>query len=166
MLQAAVRGVVDFRQAEPGERRWQQYLDIMLFGLVAEHRKEQRLLQAKYYLAAMQTPQEVEQQEHFREQAVAALRGYEDLLYPWAARERRKEETRSVEQLTNAWEAEFGRLDDPETQRGVEETVEALKEMRRERAEKRNRLAEARTKMLAKEVERREQRKREQRKRQ
>ena len=166
MVQAAARGIIDFETLDLREPRAHTRMTIMLRALVAENQRAKYWADAQYYLSAMQVNLAPDDYGQLRDLAVDTVRRYTDSFQPWAAKQRLRDDIKTVKSLTSAWEDAFGRLDDPRTRQGIAETVEALKTMRVERVAKRRRLAAAREKMLAREQERRELRRHEQRKRQ
>jgi hypothetical protein len=161
MLQAAVAGVVDFSQLRLEDPNHRLRLDLLLFGLVAENNRKRLLARAQYHLAAMQVPNLVpEDFEKTQKASIDALTEYENCLQPWLRQQRAQDEQQEVRTLEGLWEQRFGKLDDPETQRGVQETVRQMKEMRRQKREDRERMALARRRIQEQETGRKDERQR------
>lgn len=147
--QAAVHGVVDFSKAEPYEKRWQQHLSTRLLGVLAD--RQLRALEAKirFRLAELQAfAGDNETYSQARADAVDLVEAYCALLQPWLPYQRRRQEKQEVDRLTNAWEEAFGKLSDPNTQRGIRETVEGMIAMRQEKRAERQRISDARKRLL------------------
>jgi hypothetical protein len=157
MLQAAATGVVNFRQLNLHDDRDRVRLELYLRGLVADNLRKCWLVKAQYYLATMQVPGlGSEDFTKTMDSAIEYLTRYEQSLQPWLKRNLQRDEQRSVQTLESLWEQEFGKLSDPETQKGVQDTVRRLKEMRQKKRHDRERLAQARKKLLERELTRKD----------
>lgn len=147
--QAALHGVVDFKNSDLHDRRWQQHLMLRLSGLHAQRQAEAIRTKVDFCLADMQAHSgDEENYARAREATLDLVEAYCTLLQPWQPKNEKRQTRAVIDRLTTAWESVFGKLSDPETQRGIRETVEGLKAMRREKRENRERLAAARQKLL------------------
>jgi hypothetical protein len=158
MVQAAARGVVDFSELDLQEPRHLHRLRLLLDGLVADNDRHKLLAQLQYYTALMTCQSAQEDYQKAREQAAEVLISYQQSFhYDLRKQAMMRRPRHDGPALQSVWEASFGKMDDPETQRGVQETVAALKKMRAEKAEARKRMAEARQKILARSINKRPQ---------
>lgn len=115
----------------------------------------------KYNLANLQRSDlEHESYQKIQAQTLEQLDVHEAVLLPWGKKQRVQAERKELKKLSTSWEEVFGKLSDPETQRGIKETVEAMKKMRIDKAENRKRLENARNKMFDNVQKQREERRR------
>lgn len=163
MLQAAISGAVDFRTFDMRKPGDQAYLTAVLNALVTKHKQDRYLARLQYDCAKMQSATSGSSLEVAQKHAIETLDCYESLFTPWLGSELESAEKEAVLTLKENWEAAFGDMDDPETQQGIRDTVEQMKAMRAEKAERRGKLEAARRKLLASEAERHNQRRQRQR---
>jgi hypothetical protein len=154
MWQAARGGLVDFSALDLSEPVDRRRLRLLLDGLVAENERKTTQANFAYSLAIMVAKADSDAIADLHSIVVDQLGRYEDSLMPWASLARRRAEQRAVRTLKDAWESSFGKMDDPATQLEIQATVEAMREARIAKKADRNRMAEARTKLLAAERDR------------
>lgn len=129
MLRAATRGVIDFSQMEFFSPRWKTRVRFLLQGLSAEYNRDLLLVLHRHTIAKFGlnklTP---ESWDEIQEDGSESLNDVLAAYRPWefgkkAKGEREKEEFTG---LRNAWQQQYGSLDDPETEKRLVELREAL----------------------------------------
>lgn len=135
MVQAAVEGVVDFRQAEPFDPKWHQYLRLILSGLARRNRRELRQLlftQAVAVYTARQLKQE--QIEEVGQKVSDLYHDIRETYYPQDKDLRVQHEKQLVRKDISSWEARFGKLNEEETKQKLDEFAAAMERLRQETA--------------------------------
>ena len=125
MLQAAVRGVVDFSSVRLHDPRWWQRTRILLRQLETDNTAKYLELLHQHNLHTLIVPNLKE--EVFSSsvaQAGSAVRSIRSLYFPWELQP--EEQAESVD-LRQQWIDVWGDPADPEVQRRIQETVEMLK---------------------------------------
>ena len=118
MVEAAVRGVVDFSQAKFFDPAWRRRVKCLLDGLQNVMYREELRLSQDYYLgllhvAAQGTPdllRELFEGLHAARDALAVA------YRPWQTTESREAQRQAAgKKYQETWEQHFGKMDDPET---------------------------------------------------
>lgn len=129
MLQAAVRGALDFREAKIHDPRWWQRMRILLRQVEADSALQHIRAVHQHDLTTLVVPDLTD--EIFvaaRDGANQMLARIHNLLFPWEDRE--EESSReSFKDLRQAWIDRYGDPDDPEVAQRIQATADALKAM-------------------------------------
>jgi hypothetical protein len=132
MVQAATAGVVDFGRADPRDPKWWRYLRMVLDRLEQENLKEYHGLYNDRIVATLsRTDLTQESVENLYEASDARIGSIAKILFPWADLDRASMRKKQAQQMKEQWESWFGKLDDPDTQRRIQETADALEQMAR-----------------------------------
>ena len=137
MVEAAVRGIVDFRQARFFDPAWRRRLHLMISGLQDLNRREELRKEQDYYTGLMAVPN---LEPDAWKQITATLddvRLQLDASYrPWVTPESTEAaKARSAKKFQNMWEQKWGKLDDPETQLRIARTAAAIRKQREDNAQ-------------------------------
>ena len=144
MTMAAVEGIVDFSRIDWEVPEDRLNLRLRLEGLVAKWRREELETYIDVYSFLAERSKEA------FDRLVEILEDYEDCYRPWRGERERHGARSTMERLMAVWEERFGKLDDPQTQKGIEWTVKELTRLRLEEKERRRRMQEARRRILEK----------------
>jgi DNA-binding MarR family transcriptional regulator len=135
MVQAAAAGVVDFGRADPRSPKWWRYLRLILDQLEQKNLKEyHRLYNDRVVAILSRTDLTRESAERMLEESDSRIDSIAKVLFPWIELDRESVRKDEIQKLRAAWEDRFGKLDDPETQRRIRNTVEWLKNVKRPKA--------------------------------
>jgi hypothetical protein len=135
MVQAAAAGVVDFGRADPRDPRWWRHLRTILDRLEQENLKEYHRLYNERAVAVLGRTDIVQDAaKALLEESDSRIDSMAKILFPWADFDRTSLRKQEAQQLRDTWEAWFGKLDDPETQRRIAATVDWLKNSRKRKA--------------------------------
>jgi hypothetical protein len=128
MVQAAATGVVDFGRADPRDPKWWRYLILVVDRLEQENLKEyHRLYNERVVAVLSRTDISRESAEKLLEESDARLDSVTKILFPWAKLDRKAVHVEEAQKLRETWESWFGKLDDPDTQRRIQETADWLR---------------------------------------
>jgi hypothetical protein len=133
MVQAAARGVVDFSKADLCDRHWWTRLWWLLDRLEVDNLLRVRELQHAHNCALLDYNLDNKTFDLHWDQAVKALNGVWDLLFPWTQSDARGS---PEDRLRQAWVDKWGDPDSPETLMAIQRTTEAMAEMRKRAAAK------------------------------
>lgn len=124
-MQAHSQGILRFDSESRSDERWRLREALLLEILERENLTSLRkLLHASEIAAAQYT-----NPAGFKHHTAAAERQYRHitkLLCPYMQTKGDSVPETTVDRLMHAWEAEFGSMADPETQRKIDRTIEAL----------------------------------------
>jgi hypothetical protein len=129
MVEAATRGIVDFSQAKFFDPAWRRRVKYLIGGLQDLNRREELKSDHSYYLSLLNIPNlkpdlfgdVVKLLERTRTRLEAAWR-------PWVTPESNEaQKTAEAKRLQTLWERQWGKLDDPETQRKIAATAAAMR---------------------------------------
>jgi hypothetical protein len=127
MVQAAAAGVVDFGRADPRDPKWWRYLRLIVDRLEQENLKEyHRLYHERLVSVLSREGLTQESVDNLYEASDSRIGDIAKVLFPWADLDRGSMRKRQAQQMRETWEAWFGKLDDPDTQRRIKETAEWL----------------------------------------
>lgn len=134
-MRAALRGVIDFREARVLDVSWWRRLNILLREMEREDQIKITQAQLLKYCAFIANGNLEESDfKGIQEKAQESIRGLITLIYPWFDSE--KDKTKVLDDLTSLWTAHFGDWNDPAVQERIKEGIrlndERLKEVRRE----------------------------------
>lgn len=137
MVEAATRGIVDFRQAKFFDPAWRCRLRYLLSGLQSLKYQEELKFTHSYYISLLGVPKLTQEMYSDLFDMLDDLhRRMEQNLRPWdtpVSQEARKDaESRK---LTTLWEQKWGKFDDPETQRKIARTAAGLRKQREANAQ-------------------------------
>jgi len=128
MVQAAVRGAVDFSEARLLDRLWWTQLWWRLDQLEADNRIQIQKMHHAHNTACLDYNLSEKTFNLHWEQAAQALSKTWSLLFPW--QEQQQGKYRSTDELLRqAWINRYGDPQDPETQAKIEATVQQLRAM-------------------------------------
>jgi hypothetical protein len=128
MVQAAAAGVVDFGRADPRDPRWWRYLRLIVDRLEEENLKEyHRLYNERVVSVLGRTDLTSESAHKLLEESDSRLDQIAKILFPWVELDRATIRQQQAMQMRASWESWFGKLEDPDTQRRIRDTVEWLK---------------------------------------
>jgi hypothetical protein len=130
MVEAAVRGLVDFSEARFFDPGWTRRLKLILSSLQRLNLREEMSLNHAYYLGLLAIPGLDDQSTKNLQEQLADVRERLDVTYrPWHEDSGEKQEQRKKQMatMTSAWEEKYGRMDDPEVQRKIMATLEGLR---------------------------------------
>jgi hypothetical protein len=132
MVQAAAAGVVDFGRADPRDPRWWRHLRTILDRLEQENLKEYHGLYNDRVVAVLGRSDIVQEAaKGLLEESDSRIDSIAKILFPWAELDRVALRKQEAQQLRETWEAWFGKLDDPDTQRRIRVTVDHLRNSRK-----------------------------------
>jgi len=130
MVEAAVRGLVDFSQLRFFDPGWTRRLKLILSGLSQLNLREELKFNHDYYLTLLTIPELDEQTTKALREQLENTRTAIDLAYrPWhqALEKSLEHRKQTMRDMTAIWESKFGKMDDPEVQRKIRATVEGLR---------------------------------------
>jgi hypothetical protein len=128
MVQAAAAGVIDFGRADPRDPKWWRYLRLILDQLERQNLKEcYRLYNDRILAMLSRSNLTKESTELLLDDSETRITSIIKLLFPWLEVSREEVRKQQAVKLREAWESWFGKLDDPETQRRINETAEWLR---------------------------------------
>lgn len=133
-IQAAVEGVVDFSQADPYDKHWYMYRQLVLAGL--KKKKEIELSQLDAMTRWRWLVLHKLYGDNLSEETATSLTrpqklAFEALYFPEDDAEEKALKTRVVSDM-QAWENQFGSLDDPEVQKKLASWVENMERLMEE----------------------------------
>lgn len=132
MVQAAARGIVDFRRARLLDPHWWTGLGLLLNETAAENAVRLAEASQRHHLTLLGRAREAAAAKRQLEHAIAGYETIHRRLYPWQEAPTRLQE---ADALTDAWSQAFGgRPDDPQMAAKIEITA---RELRRVAAETR-----------------------------
>lgn len=131
MVQAAVSGAVDFSAMKFFDSAWQRKLRLLLRGLHWQNERELQRARLEHYHSLLAvdkiSPESLEKLQGIcRDEFMELQNKYK----PWAATTKQERERKQAEEQRGRWQRRFGDLDAEETQRKIEETVRALRQLR------------------------------------
>jgi hypothetical protein len=130
MIEAATRGVVDFGDADPGDKRWWFRLRLVLDHLEAEGIARQHRLYYDYSLAILSRGDLTEESgRKFTKDAETKLFALVNMWRPWEEHDPEDGQRAQADALATAWAREYGDPNAPETQRAIAETIRMLEKM-------------------------------------
>lgn len=133
IVRAALDGVIDFSQADFLDPRWHARLHLLLEELTQQDYREFLKMKAGRELAYISSPFHDENSWAAHTKAEAEyLEDWTDNLFGIKT-ERGDRRARIAKAHRDAWQQEFGQMNDPETQRKIDETVASLR-MQRDQA--------------------------------
>ena len=137
MVEAAARGVVDFRQAKFFDPAWRRRLKYLLGGLQDLNYREELKQDHDYYLSLLSVPT---LKPELRGDIIKLLGDTRQQLEvswrPWITPENREAaKAQESKKLQTLWERQWGKLDDPDTQRRINATAAALRNQREENSQ-------------------------------
>lgn len=135
MIEAAVRGVMDFSKAEFFNPIWQRQFRATLRGLQMLNAREQADIRHRHYCSLLAAKiVQAEQQDELQQSAIDELHKYEDAFLPNAAKLREEAERQHVKGQISKWEEKWGKMSDPKVQERIQRTADALRKARAETA--------------------------------
>jgi hypothetical protein len=134
MVEAAVRGIVDFSQARIYDPAWRRRLTYLISGLQALNYREELRLSHDYYLALLGVPAlKPESFEDLKKGLQAVQEKLETAFRPWHSGESEAAKKRAEQaELRAAWERQWGKLDDPATQQRIARMAHAFQQQRQQ----------------------------------
>jgi hypothetical protein len=128
MVQAATAGVVDFGRADPRDLKWWRHLRLIVDQLERNNLREYyRLYYDRTVTVLGRTDLSHESATRLLDESDTRIDSIAKLLFPWITWDRQKIREQEAVQLRASWEAWFGKLDDPDTQRRIRETAAWLR---------------------------------------
>lgn len=129
MIQAATAGVVDFGRADPRDPKWWLGLRLVLGRLERENVRECHRLYYDQVMAVLARDWLTQESyDRLFDAADNKTVSIARILFPWADLDPAARQAQEAERLKASWEAMFGRLDDPETQRRIRATADWLRQ--------------------------------------
>jgi len=127
LVELDVRGLLDFRDADTGNRQWRRLLRIRLLGLTELKKQERAAKHHQHYCSMLASIDSTNSgYNDIYKAAVASLEDWEDAFVPDAAELRGAARAERAKANLNQWAAAWGNPDDPETQRSIDEAVKLL----------------------------------------
>lgn len=132
MVEAAVRGVVDFRQAKFFDPAWRRRVRLLLGGLRDLNYREELTISHDYYLQSMLIPDISPESFEGLQKAAGEIRRQLGFLFrPWTSLESMEaQKQKEQSQLKSLWERQWGKMDDPMTIQKIARTAAAMKAQR------------------------------------
>jgi hypothetical protein len=128
MIQAATAGVVDFGKADPRDPRWWLGLRLILDRLEQENIRECHRLYYDQVTAVLGRDWLTkESYDRLFDAADNKITAITRIRFPWADLDPKAHQMQETARLKASWEAMFGKLDDPETQRRIRATADWLR---------------------------------------
>lgn len=118
-LQAAAKGLVDFREADYFDPAWNRRVSILFKALIAENDREISKAIYHHKLSLLNAPWLDESAvDELQKQVMERLEDIMAYYRPWDFLKdvKEKREQKEVRQLRDSWQKTFGSLDDPEVQ--------------------------------------------------
>jgi len=130
MIRAAVEGVVDFSQANLLDPRWHKRLYVLLSAMVERDRRAAALARHQRSLAYIAVPNIGRESftRHHEQEKEAFIEYLSSLFFQKNEQGDRKKAMAA--RMRDAWAAEFGDLDSPETQKKIDDVAAALRHQR------------------------------------
>lgn len=130
MVVAAMRGMVDFREADPLDKRWWFKLRLALDHIERTDIARMKLLYYDYNLSILSRDYLTEATgKQFTKDAEKKLFETVNLWRPWDRHDPEQSQKAQVEAMSEAWAKEFGDPNHPDTQKAIAETVRMLEKM-------------------------------------
>lgn len=130
MVQAAMRGLIDFRDADPGSKSWWFRLRLALDHVEDENIARQHRLYYDYNLALLSRDGLTEASvRRLTKDAEKKLFAIVNIWRPWDRHDPAQSQQAQIEAMAAAWAREFGDPNDPETQKAIAETIRMLEKM-------------------------------------
>jgi hypothetical protein len=130
MVAAAMGGLVDFRDADPADRRWWFKLRLALDFIERGDVVRQHRLYYDYSLAILSRDRLVDRSAgQFTRDAEKRIFAMINLWRPWEHHDPEQGQQAQAAAMSAAWDREYGDRNDPETQRAIAETVRMLEKM-------------------------------------
>ena len=130
LIRAAATGVVDFSKADLAAPEWHLHVSTLLDGFAGLIKLEHTKMKLQRHWILMGIPHiEAQMFSNTSEEEIDTFNGYIAQLHGGDSVIQR-EHNRMQRELKDAWENEFGKLDDPETIKKIDDTVEALRTRR------------------------------------
>jgi hypothetical protein len=132
MVEAAVKGIVDFSQAKFFDPGWRRRIQLLINGLENLNYRRELENDQHYLLSQMSIPGLKDESFAALQKQLAATRDKLQVAYrPWSTVEGQEAAvSREAAKATQAWESKYGKLDDPETQAKIARTAQALRKQR------------------------------------
>lgn len=130
MQQAYFDKVIDFSKARPLDRNWHTKLRWALQYVEKKNLQQLLLMQHDLHCGAINYTAGQQIFDKHWKQALNLEATTKRLLFPWQHAEDHSDEYRH---LSTQWEKQFGRLDDPETQKKIDDAVATLRKRNRQR---------------------------------
>jgi Fe-S oxidoreductase len=128
MVAAAMDGVLDFRDADPLDKRWWFRLRLALDHVERADIVKRDRLYYDYTLAILSRSDLTDQSNRqFTKDAEKRIARMAVRWRPWEKPE--NDQAARVDRMVAAWAAEFGDPRNPETQKAIAETVRMLEKM-------------------------------------
>lgn len=128
IIQAAVKGVIDFSKANTSDRLWWHKLKWILNGI--ENENINKIQELKFHLNAsvLSYKDEEKQFEHHWEKANEHITYLYNGLFTWNKQAIEKKNVQKMhEALVNEWKRRFGDPNDPKVAAAIKLTVDNLK---------------------------------------
>jgi hypothetical protein len=137
MVQAAVEGVIDFRQAKCYDPKWHQFLRLVLDGLSRKNRRELKgLLYSQAVSVYTSRRIKAEQMDEIAQRLSDLYHDIQESLYPHEKNMRVQHERQMVKSDIRSWEARFGNMSEEDTKKKIDEFAAAMERLRHETANK------------------------------
>jgi hypothetical protein len=128
MRQAAAAGVIDFGRADPRDPKWWRYLRLIVNQLEQQNLKEyHRLYHDRIVSVLTTTGLTQESLGKLWDDSDSRIGSIGKILFPWIELDRTAVRVKEAEHLRTQWESWFGKLDDPDTQRRINEVATWLR---------------------------------------
>ena len=124
LLKAHLTGLVDFSKARPFDRFWYVKLRWIFRYLEDEGEKEHLQRIHDLHCGALDYTEQKTFDHHW-EQAIEVESKLTKLTFPWRRGNDRKT---IIADMTKQWEAVFGKMDDDETNKKIQQTVRGMYE--------------------------------------
>jgi hypothetical protein len=130
MVMAAAQGMIDFREADPQDKRWWFKLRMLLDHIERTNIVSQHRLYYDYDLAILARDELTDRaSRQFVKDAESRLYKIVNLWRPWETHDPAEGPQAQIEAMSAAWAQEYGDPSAPETQKAIAETVRMLQKM-------------------------------------
>lgn len=127
MVQAATRGVIDFRDVKLHDPRWWQRMRILLRQVELDsYLRKLESLQQHNLLTLVVPNLKEEVFEIARDETARIGQGIHNVLFPWDKQAADEKPTGQIADMRQAWVDVWGDPDDPEVQKRIQDTVDLL----------------------------------------
>lgn len=127
MVQAAARGVVDFTQARPLDRRWYRKLFWLLDQVEEDNLRAIFLSRQGRDQALLARAQTTETAQACLERLEQNQQLFRDHLFLYLQTAGSSTDTSTIQRLRQQWQEHFGDPNDPEVQKKIQQTVDVLR---------------------------------------
>ena len=129
MVRVATRGLVDFTKAKLLDPKWWRYYFVVLDGMVRDDDLYLIDRQRQHHLAMISNGNLTDEGfERHQDRSVQRMYDMLALVRPWEETDEVNRKKAEYAQLKQLWEASFGKMDDPQTQKNIADEVARMQQ--------------------------------------